>query len=142
MQTREQAEQFVERVIARELRRDATGFWAVERKADQVVAGTLLLMPLQGGERDEVEIGWHFHPDSWGQGLASESARALLTWGFEHGLDEILAVVRPGNAASMAVCRRIGMTHLGRTSTYYATELELFRINRPSTAEVATFVHI
>lgn len=110
---------------------DYEGFWAVERKSDGVVAGTQLLVPLQGGEEGEVEIGWHFHPDSWGQGLASESARAVLAWGFGHGLPEISAVIHDGNDASMAVCRRIGMTHLGSTSRYYGIELELFRIEAP-----------
>lgn len=104
-----------------------SGFWAVERKSDGVVAGAVLLVPLPDGD-GEVEVGWHFHPDSWGQGLATESARAVVTWGFENGLDEILAVVRPGNDPSMAVCRHLGMAHMGRTSAYYGSELELFRL--------------
>lgn len=78
-----------------------------------------------------IEVGWYFHPDSWGLGLASEAARSALAWGFAFGLDEILAVVRPGKDASMAVCRRIGMTAAGLTSAYYGTELELFRISAP-----------
>ena len=131
MEGSEQAEAAITRFAERSSEPDGFGFWAVERKADGVVAGTQLLLPLDGGEHDEVEIGWHFHPDSWGQGLASESARAVLDHGWAHGLPEIHAVVRPGNDASMAVCRRIGMSDLGRTSQYYDTELEHFRITRP-----------
>ena len=101
--------------------------WAVERKADGVVAGTVILIPLPDGD-GEVEVGWHLHPDSWGSGLATESARAVVAWGFSRGLDEVLAVVRPDNTASLAVCRRLGMTALGRTTRYYDTELELFRV--------------
>jgi RimJ/RimL family protein N-acetyltransferase len=107
------------------------GIWAVERKSDGVVAGTVLLVPLAGGD-GEYEVGWHFHPDSWGHGYASESASGALEFGWQHGLTEVLAVVRPGNEPSMAVCRRIGMTHLGLTSRYYDTELELFRIAAPT----------
>jgi RimJ/RimL family protein N-acetyltransferase len=102
------------------------GRWAVERKSDGVVAGTVILLPLPDGD-GEVEVGWHFHPDSWGQGLASEAGRGAIDWGFGRGLDEILAVVRPDNAASIAVCVRLGMEPLGRTERYYGTELELFR---------------
>ena len=102
------------------------GRWAVERKSDGVVAGTLILVPLPDGD-GEFEVGWHFHPDSWGKGLASESAAGALAWGFDHGLEEIYAVVRPDNAASLAVCRRLGMEELGRTRKYYDAELELFR---------------
>ena len=134
MESREQAEKSVERLIARTVDPDKaddwSGFWAVERKADGVVAGTVLLVPLPDAD-GEVEIGWHFHPDSWGHGLASEAAAAVLTWGFGHGLGEIFAVVRPGNDPSMKLCRRIGMQHLGRTSKYYDAELELFHAAAP-----------
>jgi len=106
------------------------GIWAVERKDDAVVIGTVLLVELDGGD-GEYEVGWHFHPEVWGRGYASESARGALALGWEAGLDEIFAVVKPGNDASVAVCRRIGMGHLGRSTKYYESELELFRIGAP-----------
>jgi RimJ/RimL family protein N-acetyltransferase len=109
-------------------RTEPAGRWAVERKADGVVAGTCILVPLPDGD-GEYEVGWHLHPDSWGQGLASESARGALDYGRErYGLAECFAVVRPDNAPSLAVCRRLGMTALGTTTKYYQSELELFRI--------------
>lgn len=61
---------------------------------------------------------------------ATPRAMEPLTWGFGRGLDEIYAVVRPGNEPSMNVCRRLGMAALGRTTAYYDTESELFRITR------------
>ena len=103
--------------------------WAVERRDDGRVIGTVLLVDLPGGD-DELEVGWHFHPEAWGRGYATESARGAVRWGFDHGLDEVTAVVRPGNAASLAVCGRVGMQSLGRTSRYYDSELELFRLRR------------
>ena len=106
--------------------RAPAGRWAVERRDDGVVAGTVLLVPLPDGD-GEFEVGWHFHPDSWGKGFATESARGAIAYGFEQGLEEVFAVVRPDNAASLAVCRRLGMEELGPTTTYYDTELELFR---------------
>ena len=105
------------------------GVWAVRLRDTGVIAGTVLLVPLPGDEA--VEVGWHFHPDSWGQGYATESARGALDHGFAHGLAEIYAVVRPGNDRSTAVCRRLGMTPLGRTTRWYDTELEAFRADRP-----------
>ncbi|MBA2445623.1 MAG: GNAT family N-acetyltransferase [Nocardioidaceae bacterium] len=130
MATQSQAEQLVERWNELNGADGFAGRWAVERKADGVVAGTVILIPLPDGD-GEFEVGWHFHPDSWGQGLATESARAALTWGFQGGLAEVFAVVRPGNDRSMAVCRRLGMTELGLTSKYYSRELELFRCTAP-----------
>ena len=103
--------------------------WAVEERATGIVAGTVLLNPLPGGD-GEVEVGWHLHPDAWGRGLATEAARAVIAYGFSLGLPEIYAVVRPDNVRSRAVCGRLGMTPLGRTSRWYDTELEAFRLVR------------
>ncbi|MGY1605326.1 GNAT family N-acetyltransferase [Geodermatophilus sp. SYSU D00815] len=109
------------------------GCWAVERP-DGVVAGTVLLKPLPNGV-GEVEVGWHLHPDSWGRGYATEAARAVVERGFEAGLPEVYAVVRPGNERSIAVCRRLGMAPLGRMRRWYDVELEAFRLMAPPVVE-------
>jgi RimJ/RimL family protein N-acetyltransferase len=103
------------------------GIWAVVERANGVVAGTVLLSPLPGGD-GEVEVGWHLHPDAWGRGLATESARGAIDRGRAAGLTEIHAVVRPDNDPSLAVCRRLGMRPLGRTDRWYGLELESFVI--------------
>ncbi|MFJ9522798.1 GNAT family N-acetyltransferase [Kitasatospora sp. NPDC101801] len=111
------------------------GVWAVQRRDTGTVVGSVLLMPLPGedGSGDgevEVEVGWHLHPDSWGHGFATEAARGALAKGFADGLTEIRALVRPGNAPSTAVCRRLGMAATGRTGRWYGVEMESFRIGR------------
>jgi RimJ/RimL family protein N-acetyltransferase len=59
-----------------------------------------------------VEIGWRFHPDAWGQGYATEAAKAALAYGFETlKLPEIIAFTARTNLASQSVMRRIGMRH-------------------------------
>ncbi|MFJ6619556.1 GNAT family N-acetyltransferase [Kitasatospora sp. NPDC091335] len=113
------------------------GAWAIERRDTGTIAGTILLVPLPygdgdgDGERDgEIEIGWHLHPDSWGQGIATEAARAVLAKGFADGLTEILAVLNPDNTRSAAVCRRLGMTCTGLTDRWYGRRLTEYRIGR------------
>jgi RimJ/RimL family protein N-acetyltransferase len=109
---------------------DRYGAWAVER-ADGVVAGTVLFKPLPNGV-GEVEVGWHLHPDSWGHGYATEAARGAVARGFAAGLAEVYAVVRPGNDASVAVTRRLGMTPLGHTDRWYGgADLEAFVLPAP-----------
>jgi RimJ/RimL family protein N-acetyltransferase len=109
------------------------GCWAIERE-DGVPAGTVLLKPLPDGV-GEVEVGWHLHPDSWGHGYATEAARAVVERAFEEGLPEVYAVVRPGNERSVAVCRRLGMTPLGRMRRWYDVELDAFRLMAPAVVE-------
>jgi RimJ/RimL family protein N-acetyltransferase len=109
------------------------GCWAIERP-DGVVAGTVLFKPLPNGV-GEVEVGWHLHPDSWGHGYATEAARAVIERGFDAGLPEVYAVVRPGNEASLAVCARLGMQPLGLFRRWYDVELEAFRLMAPAMVE-------
>ena len=110
------------------------GVWALEAAGVGTVAGTVLLKPLPHGV-GEVEVGWHLHPDSWGCGYATEAARAVIARGFEAGLPEVYAVVRPGNAASVAVCARLGMTPLGRMRRWYDVELDAFRLMAPEVVD-------
>jgi RimJ/RimL family protein N-acetyltransferase len=109
---------------------DPYGLWAVETPGIDGIApqpcGTVLLVPLLrsgGGETDAVEIGWHLHPSSWGHGIATEGALALLDRARQVGLSQVHAVVYDGNSRSMAVCDRLGMTRLGPTSQWYDVEL-------------------
>jgi RimJ/RimL family protein N-acetyltransferase len=94
------------------------GSWAVVERAAGAPAGTVLLKPLPDGE-GEIEIGWHLHPDSWGRGLATEAATAVLAHGFALGLPEIWAVTQLDNERSAGVCRKIGMRLLGVTHRWY-----------------------
>ncbi|MFG1953354.1 GNAT family N-acetyltransferase [Micromonospora sp. NPDC048830] len=88
------------------------GTWAIELRDTGVVVGTVLLKPLPGRDEgvptDDIEVGWHLHPDSWGHGYATEAARAVVAREMAAGTREVRAVVSPGNTASMAVARRLG----------------------------------
>jgi len=77
-----------------------------------------------------VEIGWQLHPDAWGQGYATEAARAVSVDAFARGQCRIIAVTHPDNHASQAVCRRIGMRHLAATTRCRDTSCELFELTQ------------
>ncbi|MBX7268453.1 GNAT family N-acetyltransferase [Micromonospora sp. Llam7] len=113
------------------------GIWAIEVRDTGAVAGSVLLKPLPGADgstpTEDIEVGWHLHPDSWGHGYATEAARAVLAREFAAGTRQVYAVVTPGNERSMAVCRRLGMTHVGRRTDWYGgTEVETFVLTGPS----------
>jgi len=110
------------------------GVWAIEVKDSGIVAGSVLLAPLSDGSGQlapEQEIGWHLHPDSWGYGYATEAARGVIDLAWRVGLPEVRAVVYPVNEKSLMVCRRLGMTHLGRTDRWFGAVLEEFHLTRP-----------
>jgi len=60
--------------------------------------------------RDAVQIGWQFRADQWGQGYATEAARAVLAFGFEQaGLDIIYSQTSSRNLASWGLMEKLGM---------------------------------
>ncbi|HEX2373367.1 MAG TPA: GNAT family N-acetyltransferase, partial [Actinomycetota bacterium] len=78
---------------------------------------------------DKVEVGWDLHPSVWGQGLATEGARAALRYGFEViGLKRIISTTRADNAASRRVMEKCGLvfqeefTHKGALVAWYALD--------------------
>lgn len=109
------------------------GHWATEVTDGSAlhgrVIGTVLLLTLPNSD-GEVEIGWHLHPDAWGNGYAPEAARAILRRGFDGGLDEIHAVTHLDNDKSMAVCRKIGMVHHGTTDKWYEDPSQYYSLTR------------
>lgn len=114
------------------------GNWAVELKGTDTVVGTVLLKQLPNGE-GEVEIGWYLHPDSWGKGLAQESARGGLAKGFGDGLSEIWAITHTTNEPSKKVARAIGMTDEGVFhDRWYDGPSQVFRITREEWEAVAS----
>ena len=90
------------------------GLWAVERASDGRLLGfTGLSRPgFDAPFMPVVEVGWRLARDAWGQGYATEAARAALRFGFEtHGLREIVSFTVPANVRSRRVMEQIGMTH-------------------------------
>lgn len=89
------------------------GFWALERRQDDTMVGTVALVEIEESE-GEYEFGWHLSREYWGHGYANESGLALLRYGFEvAGLDRILALVHPDNDRSLRACERLGMARIG-----------------------------
>jgi RimJ/RimL family protein N-acetyltransferase len=56
------------------------------------------------------ELGWRLARDSWGRGLATEAAVAVRDDAFGRlGLDELISIIHPDNAASRRVATKVGM---------------------------------
>ena len=59
---------------------------------------------------EDVEIFYGLSSEYWGQGLATEAAKAMIQYGFEViGLNRITAAVNSDNVASKKVIEKLGM---------------------------------
>jgi RimJ/RimL family protein N-acetyltransferase len=126
------ARAWIARTNAREKRGEFDIFRAIEVRETGVVAGTVLVGPMNrkdGTFHGEHEIGWHLHPDSWGRGYATESARAMLDHVFALGLSDIWCGMFVQNHASRAVAERLGLPFLGiQPDPWYEGDSPLFHV--------------
>ena len=104
----------VEDWIARNLQRyakDGHGLWAMTLKGSGELIGDCGLTVQNVDGADEVEIGYHVRCDQWGQGLATEAARACRDYGFANlPIERIISIIRPENLPSRRVAEKNGMT--------------------------------
>jgi RimJ/RimL family protein N-acetyltransferase len=85
------------------------GQWTVVEKASGVVIGRVGLWNPEGWPG--LEIGWVVHRSRWGQGYATEAARAAVAFAFDVvGANHVISQVHPDNARSIRVATKIGET--------------------------------
>jgi RimJ/RimL family protein N-acetyltransferase len=106
-----------------------TGRWVIEDVAAGRLIGAGSIRPLPP-EGDDLEIAWQLAPAAWGHGYATEAGHALAHYVFDHGEDEVFAVVRPRNERGAATARRVGMEWVGETDKYYDLRLQVFRLRK------------
>jgi RimJ/RimL family protein N-acetyltransferase len=85
------------------------GLWHVEQLADGASIGMCGLL-----RRDilpDVDIGYAYLPEYWGQGYALEAAEATLRHAAaKFGLTRVIGVVSVGNTSSIRVLEKLGMS--------------------------------
>jgi RimJ/RimL family protein N-acetyltransferase len=108
------------------------GVFAVEELATGRFLGQCGLNPID--ELGQIEILYAFERAAWGQGIATEAARAALAYGFEQAdLPRIVAVTRPEHARSRHVLEKLGMRYerdvhvFGGDAVLYALDRDAYR---------------
>jgi len=87
------------------------GLWML-RDAEGQIAGRCVLRHLDVEGMDEVELGYGFHTQYWGRGLATEVAKELLRLGRETlRRPSIVAITRPDNLGSQRVLVKTGLVY-------------------------------
>jgi RimJ/RimL family protein N-acetyltransferase len=87
--------------------------WAIERKEDGRVIGSITLMLEQGQPR--AELGYILGREHWGQGYAAEAQRRAIDYAFgDLGLHRLEADTHPDNTGSTRSLERLGFRREGR----------------------------
>lgn len=88
------------------------------RKSDRLVVGQVTLVKIGGGET--WSLAFWTHPDCWGEGFATEIARAAIHLAFDQlSAVRIWAAAATWNAASLRVLRKLRMNYLGDNQDGY-----------------------
>ncbi|MEQ7874886.1 GNAT family N-acetyltransferase [Sphingomonas sp. ASV193] len=89
-------------------------FWVIEHKASGEILGFCGIKRVNSPGTEMTgrhEIGWRFHPDAWGRGIAKEAAIASLDHAFGAlGAPHVIAMTVIENEPSWGLMERLGMT--------------------------------
>jgi RimJ/RimL family protein N-acetyltransferase len=73
----------------------------------------------EAGEHAQPELGWTLVRRYWGNGYATEAARAARDWArAERGLTRLISLVNPANVASQRVAERLGAQRTDRVTLF------------------------
>ena len=106
--TKEQAEDVLHNIILKDYEIYGYGRFAVIYKAEQKLIGFtgIKYLPEANGESD---LGYRFLPEYWGKGIATESSKMALDFGFNGlQLKKILGFTELKNKASTRVLEKVG----------------------------------
>lgn len=96
------------------------GLWAVILKQTEEMIGQcgLTLQPYQ--EKQVLEVGYLFQKAFWGNGFATEAAKACKNYAFTTlNANEVFSIIRDTNIASQNVAKRNGMTRADTFIKHY-----------------------
>jgi len=130
--TRAESDVALERMLARATATPGYGLLHASRRADGYFVGGCGLFPIP--DADGIELAYRLRHDCWGQGYATEMARAVLAHGFGAlGLSTVTGLTWPENVPSQRVLLKIGMREAG-TAQHYGREMRVFVAERAASA--------
>ena len=122
---------FINRMRAR-YRDDGCGLWLLVDRESGEPLGRVGLVRQSVDGTDEFEIGYMVHRPFWRRGLATEAALAVRAYAFgERKLARVVSLIRPENAPSQGVARKLGMQVSGTTQQFGLEHL-VFSVQAPS----------
>lgn len=115
-----------ERILLSYKKGDGLGIWAVTSRKESTFIGAASMTVLEG--TDEIQLGYRFKMNCWGQGYATEVAKGLVEYGFGHlRLKRIAATTNLANNASRRVLEKAGLT-FEKKGIFYNWEMNYLAI--------------
>lgn len=88
------------------------GLWILRRRDTGAPVGWTMLTATDTGGPAGVEVGWSVAADRWRQGLATEAGAEAVRIAFvDLGLDALVSLTLPHNAASRGVMEKLGFRY-------------------------------
>ncbi len=139
LQTKEEVAQFLTLAIAYQAKH-GFGFCSVfEKESGNFVGQAGLCHLALDDSQTEIELAYRLNKHSWGKGYATELARALITWGFQHlPVHKLIAVTHSDNTRSKNVLNKTGMIHIGKRD-YRGVQVESYEIYKNDSIELVPY---
>jgi RimJ/RimL family protein N-acetyltransferase len=107
--TREGVEGWIRKNLGR-YEKDGCGLNAMVLKGSNEVIGDCGCIVQLVEEREQIEVGYHVRRSLWGNGYATEAARACMDYAFHRlGAGRIISMIRPENLSSRRVAEKNGL---------------------------------
>jgi ribosomal-protein-alanine N-acetyltransferase len=118
------------------------GAWGITDKKDGQFLGTCYFEPPEDSGTGEVELGYDLVRAFWGQGIATEAARAAVHFSFDNNkLERIAAIVVPENIGSWRVLEHIGFVY-EKNAHIYDVDVVYYAITREQFQPGDSFYHV
>ncbi len=103
------------------------GFGSFAIPGDGIIGLEYTGAGLAGIAPHEVDLGWSLRPDCWGQGIATEAARAVLDFARREQIGPLVVRMSPDNAISRRVAEKLGFILAGEGRAKNGDSVEVYR---------------
>ena len=129
VRSREETAAFLEKYRGRD-RQGIPSQFAIIFRPDQRLIGYCGFILQTVDDVEEIEIAYRLDPSYWGQGIATEAARAVRDHAFDDlQLARVISLIHPDNTASRRVAEKNGMIP-ERETIFRGFPTIVFGINR------------
>jgi RimJ/RimL family protein N-acetyltransferase len=105
------------------------GLYAVVHKQNQELIGYCGFFIQSIEQQKEVEVGYRLARKYWGQGLATESAKAVVEYGQQRfNFQSFVCLIETENSRSIRVANKLGMT-LEKKIIYHGLDVAMYSLN-------------